>query len=165
MALNRPFKGGLLLKGAYTLSKAQNETDDDGWATLMYSHPLVLDKNFALAGYDRTHVFQMGFVYELPLPRTPRVSLGQIAKNWQINGIGSAYSGVPFQVAGANPTLNCPGLRKRDLRAHRRAGRPHANRNPRLRHGALVRQVELLPAHGPRRLRLQRPTASLIPRA
>jgi hypothetical protein len=33
MALNRPFKNGLLLKGAYTFSKALNETDDDGWTS------------------------------------------------------------------------------------------------------------------------------------
>src|SRR5205085_1668575 len=49
MALNRPFKNGLLLKGAYTLSRAQNETDDDGWATLLYSNPIVRNKNLALA--------------------------------------------------------------------------------------------------------------------
>jgi hypothetical protein len=109
MALNRPFKNGLLLKGAYTLSRAQNETDEDGWAQLMYSHPLVLDKNFALAGYDRTHVLQMGFVYELPWAKGSRSLLGRIVKNWQINGIGSAYSGVPFSVSGTNTALNCPG--------------------------------------------------------
>jgi outer membrane receptor protein involved in Fe transport len=109
MALNRLFKNGLLLKGAYTLSRAQNETDEDGWATLMYSHPLVLDKNFALAGYDRTHVLQMGFVYELPFAKGSKSLLGQIVKNWQINGIGSAYSGVPFSVNGTNTALNCPG--------------------------------------------------------
>ncbi len=33
-AINRPFKNGLLLKGAYTWSKAMDETDDDGWVTL-----------------------------------------------------------------------------------------------------------------------------------
>jgi outer membrane receptor protein involved in Fe transport len=109
MALNRPFKNGLLLKGAYTLSRAQNDTDEDGWAQLMYSHPLVRDKNFALAGYDRTHVLQMGFVYELPFAKGSRSLLGQIVKNWQINGIGSAYSGVPFSVNGTNTALNCPG--------------------------------------------------------
>jgi hypothetical protein len=109
MALNRPFKNGLLLKGAYTLSRARNETDEDGWATLMYSHPLVLDKNFALAGYDRTHVLQMGFVYELPFAKGSKSLLGQIVRNWQINGIGSAYSGVPFSINGTNTALNCPG--------------------------------------------------------
>ena len=109
IALNRPFKNGLLLKGAYTLSRAQNETDDDGWATLMYSNPIVRDKNFALAGYDRTHVFQMGFLYELPFAKNSKSVLGSIVKNWQLNGIGSAYSGTPFSVTGTNPTLNCPG--------------------------------------------------------
>ena len=39
MAVNRPFKNGFLLKGAYTLSKAMNEIDDDGWATLAWSQP------------------------------------------------------------------------------------------------------------------------------
>ena len=109
MALNRAFKNGLFLKGAYTLSRAQNESDEDGWAQLMYSHPLVLDKNFALAGFDRTHVLQMGFVYELPFARGSKSLLGHIVKDWQISGIGSAYSGVPFSVPGANPELNCPG--------------------------------------------------------
>jgi hypothetical protein len=109
VALNRPYRNGLLLKGAYTLSRAQNETDDDGWATLTWHHPAVRDKNFALAGYDRTHVFQLGFVYELPFARNSNNILGQIVKNWQINGIGSAYSGTPFQVGGSNPALNCPG--------------------------------------------------------
>ena len=33
VAINRPFKNGLMLKGAYTLSKAKNEADDDGWAS------------------------------------------------------------------------------------------------------------------------------------
>ena len=109
VALNRPFKAGLLLKGAYTLSKAQNETDDDGWAGLTWNNPIVTDKNFALAGYDRTHVFQMGFVYELPFAKNSNNILGAIVKNWQINGIGSAYSGTPFTVNGTNPGLNCPG--------------------------------------------------------
>ena len=75
VALNRPFRNGLLLKGAYTLSKAKNETDDDGWAGLTWNYPAKLADNFALAGFDRTHVFQMGFVYELPfgegVDRTP----------------------------------------------------------------------------------------------
>ncbi len=53
--MNRPFKAGLLLKGAYTLSKAENEADDDGWVGLTFNTPSQLDRNFALAGYDRTH--------------------------------------------------------------------------------------------------------------
>ena len=109
VAVNRPFKNGLLLKGAYTLSKAENMTDDDGWTSVTWNNPLVTGKNFALAGYDRTHVFQMGFVYELPFAKNSNNMLASIVKNWQINGIGSAYSGTPFSITGSNPGLNCPG--------------------------------------------------------
>ena len=66
VGLDRPFRNGLLLKGAYTLSRAQNETDEDGWIALAWAHPAVLDRNFALATFDRTHVFQLGFAWELP---------------------------------------------------------------------------------------------------
>ena len=39
MAVNRPFKNGLLLKGAYTWSKAMNMADEDGWTGLELEHP------------------------------------------------------------------------------------------------------------------------------
>ena len=70
MAVNRPFKGGFLLKGAYTFSKALNETDDDGWVALTWNQASQLHRNYARAGYDRPHMLQMGFVYELPFART-----------------------------------------------------------------------------------------------
>jgi hypothetical protein len=111
VALNRPFRNGLLLKGAYTLSRSKNETsnDEDGWAGLLWNHPALLARNFELAGFDRTHVFQMGFVYELPFAKDSKGPLGQIVKNWQINGIGAYYSGTPFTINGSNPAVNCPG--------------------------------------------------------
>ncbi len=109
VAINRPYRNGLLLKGAYTLSKAQNETDDDGWVSLPWYHPLKLADNFALATYDRTHNFQMGFLYDLPFAKNSKSPLAQIVKNWQINGVFSAYSGTPFSIGGSNPALNCQG--------------------------------------------------------
>jgi hypothetical protein len=111
VALNRPFRNGLLLKGAYTLSKSENETsnDEDGWAGLTWNHPSLVSRNFALAGFDRTHVFQMGFLYELPFAKQSSSVLGRIVQNWQVNGIFSAYSGTPFSINGTNPAANCPG--------------------------------------------------------
>ena len=38
VALNKPFTRGLLIKGAYTLSKAMNDHDEDGRATLALEH-------------------------------------------------------------------------------------------------------------------------------
>ena len=102
MALNRPFKNGLLIKGAYTLSRAKNMTDEDGWASLLWNAPSQYDRNYALAGYDRPHVFQMAFVYELPYktsdPGNPVMKA--IFGDWQVNGIVSAFSGTPFTITG-----------------------------------------------------------------
>jgi hypothetical protein len=112
VAINRPFTHGLLLKGAYTLSRAKDETDDDGWATLAYSAPSLLDRNYALAGYDRPQIFQMAFVYELPYKtqggsgsKATRVVLG----DWQINGIYTAASGTPLTMTASGADLNMPG--------------------------------------------------------
>jgi hypothetical protein len=38
--VNRPFKNGLLLRGAYTLGKTMNMTDDDGTAGFDYNRSL-----------------------------------------------------------------------------------------------------------------------------
>jgi len=111
VAINRPFKGGLLLKGAYTLSRARNGTDDDGWDQVLFNSPSQLERNFAPAGYDRPQIFQMAVVYEVPYKanrsgnRISRVLLG----DWQLNGIYSAFSGTPFWVAADDVELNMPG--------------------------------------------------------
>src|SRR5262249_27454784 len=65
-SINRRFTRGLLIKGAYTYSKAIDWTDDDGWAGLAFNYGPELKKNRAVAGFDRTHVFQVGWVYDLP---------------------------------------------------------------------------------------------------
>ncbi len=109
MALNRPFKNGLLLKGAYTWSKALNMVDDDGRAVVTWSQPSQFHRNYAYAGYDRPHMLQLGFVYELPWARESSGVLAQIVKNWQINGIGSWLSGTPFTVGGDNGLLQQQG--------------------------------------------------------
>ncbi len=112
VAINRPFANGLMLKGAYTLSRAKNETDDDGWDALMYNAPSLRSRNYALAGYDRPHNFQMAFVYQLPYRtrggsgmKAARALLG----DWQVNGIYSAVSGTPFTVTASSADLNMPG--------------------------------------------------------
>jgi hypothetical protein len=112
VAINRPFARGLLLKGAYTLARAKDETDDDGWATLAYSAPSLLSRNYALAGYDRPNVFQMAFVYELPY-KTRGGSGNEVMRavfgDWQVNGIYTAASGTPFTITASGANLNMPG--------------------------------------------------------
>jgi hypothetical protein len=111
VAINRPFKNGLMLKGAYTLSRAKNEVDEDGWSQLTYSAPSLRNRNYALAGYDRPHMFQMAFVYELPykVSSAQNKLIAAVLGDWQVNGIYSAVSGTPFTVTASGAQLNMPG--------------------------------------------------------
>jgi hypothetical protein len=109
LAVNRPFRNGLMLKGAYTFSRAKNMADEDGWVGLTWNHPLMYEQNFALAGFDRPHVFQMGFVWALPFFESSSNVAAQVLKGWQLNGIFAAFSGTPYSIGGTNTPLNCQG--------------------------------------------------------
>ena len=110
VAINRPFTRGLLLKGAYTLSDSKNMADDDGWVGLSFNTPSQLHRNFAHAGYDRRHNFQMGFVYQLPVKSEGGYgnALRAAVADWQIGGTFAAFSGTPFNVTANDAVLNTP---------------------------------------------------------
>jgi hypothetical protein len=112
-SLNRQFAKGLFLKGAYTWSKAISMTDDDGWASVTWNWAPVIGRNRAVAGYDRTHAFSMGYAYELPFgPGKTWADSGPVSwllRGWQTNGVFSAYTGIPFNVTASSASLNAPG--------------------------------------------------------
>jgi len=111
-ALNRPFSNGLLLKGAYTYSKAINMADDNGWQGVMWNWEPMIHRNRARAGYDRRHVFQMAAVYELPFGKDRKWARSGLASwiigGWGLNGMVQAFTGTPFTV-GSSVTPNSPG--------------------------------------------------------
>jgi hypothetical protein len=113
IALNRQFSSGISIKGAYTFSKAINETDEDGWAGIDWNHPDVIGRNRALAGYDRTHILQMSVIFEPPFgPGKRWLQSGfasWILRNWQVSSIFSAYTGTPFTVTASGASLSAPG--------------------------------------------------------
>jgi hypothetical protein len=112
VAISKQFSHGVLVKGAYTYSKAINMTDDDGWAAVGWNWAPVFYRNRAAAGYDRTHVFQAGWVYELPLGPGKRYgnsnAMKYVVGGWQVNGVMSCYTGVPFTVTAPGASLNAP---------------------------------------------------------
>jgi hypothetical protein len=107
--VNRGFADGLMLKGAYTLSRAKSMTDEDGWTGLTWNHPMKFQDNYSLTGYDRTHNLQMGFLYELPFMKNDASAKGTILGGWQLNGVFGAYSGSTYAISGSNTALNCQG--------------------------------------------------------
>jgi outer membrane receptor protein involved in Fe transport len=113
-SVNRRFKGGVLIKGAYTFSKSISSTDEDGWAGLSWNSDNVIRRNRSLTGYDRTHVVQFGWVADLPFGPGKRFAsqggpVSWVVRDWQANGTFSAYSGVPFTVSADGSSLNAPG--------------------------------------------------------
>lgn len=109
VALNRPFKGGLMLKGAYTWSQSKNMADEDGWTGLTWNYLPKYDDNFAIAGFDRTHVAQMGWILELPFFKNRNDAVGTILGGWQINGVAAWYTGTPYSIGGTNNAMACQG--------------------------------------------------------
>src|SRR5262249_915862 len=73
--------------------------------------PSQYDRNYARQIFDRPHVFQMGFLYELPFGKGEGNKVANtIIKDWQLNGIFAAYSGTPFTITATNGTsINMPG--------------------------------------------------------
>jgi hypothetical protein len=106
VALNKPFSKGFFAKAAYTYSKAMNRQDDEGWTSLSWNSPEVLYKNYGPAGYDRTHIFQVGFLAELPFGKDGSGAANAIIKNWSLNGMFSAFTGRPFTVTASGASVN-----------------------------------------------------------
>src|SRR6266571_2075298 len=113
-AITRQFSKGLMVKGAYTYSKAINWTDDDGWAGLNWNDPNILRRNRAQAGFNTPQIFQLAYVYELPLGKNKQWANGggaatKILSGWQTSGIFSAVSGQPFGLTASGASLNAVG--------------------------------------------------------
>jgi hypothetical protein len=113
IAVNRPMNRGFMLKGAYTLSKAMNESgnDMDGRSTLDFNTPGELWRNWGPAGFDRRHNLQLGFVYQLPWQSSDGYGsfAKALVKDWQLNGVFAVFSGNPFTMIASGSVLNTPG--------------------------------------------------------
>jgi hypothetical protein len=113
LTINRQVAGGLTLKGAYTYSAAINYTDDDGWAGVNFNYLPHFDRNRARAAYDQPHIFQLGWVYELPFgPGKPHLQSGVgrvILGDWQFNGMASMFQGRRYTITASGASLNAPG--------------------------------------------------------
>ncbi len=116
-SINRQFSHGLMVKGAYTYSRAIDLTDDDGWASLAWNDPAIFRRNRAAAGFNTPHIFQLAYIYELPVGKgKPWVNGGgaatKILSDWQVSGIFSAIHGQPFSLTASGASLNAVGQRQ-----------------------------------------------------
>jgi len=107
---DRRFSNGFLLTTAYTFGKAINLFDGDNGSLLI---PAVISLNRGRADFDRTHSFVQSYIYELPFGPTKRWLQSGVGRwlfgDWQLNGILSAYSGLPLDFRISATSLNAPG--------------------------------------------------------
>ena len=111
--LQRRFAQGLQLGAAYTWSKAI------GTVSSIEGGPAVpaqdyFYKNRSVLSYDRTQVLHVSGVWQLPFGKgKPWLNNGGFASilagGWQVNGILTCMTGLPFTVTAANTSLNMPG--------------------------------------------------------
>jgi hypothetical protein len=103
---------GSLLGFSYTLSRATDYADDTD-SGLTFNWVPMLQRNKAVAGFDRTHNFQFYGNYDLPFGKGQHwVQSGLVSKivgGWQTNWILSRYSGTPFTISTSATSLNAPG--------------------------------------------------------
>jgi hypothetical protein len=93
---NRRFAKGLQLGIAYTWSKALGVADGDTSGVSPYFSPRT--RNYGPAGFDRPHLFNANFYYDVPKIGTAmKVRPAKwVFDNWNISGIWSMASGSPF---------------------------------------------------------------------
>lgn len=94
------FTGASQLNFAYTWSKnlTDNQTSSVNAAPQDVNN---IAAEYSRAILDRRHVLSVNYIYELPFFTTQKGFTGKLLGGWQVSGIGSYYTGLPFTVASA----------------------------------------------------------------
>ncbi|HEY3841303.1 MAG TPA: TonB-dependent receptor [Bryobacteraceae bacterium] len=98
---------------AYTFSKAMDAADNEEGSSLTWNWAPIQYRNYAVAGFDRTHNFQTYGTYALPFGKGKNMLSHGLASvlvsGWQANWLLSRESGTPFTVSASGTSLNSPG--------------------------------------------------------
>jgi hypothetical protein len=96
MSVKRRFTRGLEFGVAYTWSKALdfNDTDTESISPLVDTRVW----NYGLASFDRTHVFNVNYVWQLPVTKMSNAIARGVLNDWQVSGITSFVSGQPLAI-------------------------------------------------------------------
>lgn len=98
---SRRFANNLALQASYTLGKSEDlgsqavgSGDFDNSFQPAYGHDPLSNKG--LSDYDIRHNFVFNYTWEVPLGRGAMGLAGVLAEGWQVSGILTMRSGVPF---------------------------------------------------------------------
>ncbi len=104
ISAEKRFSEGSFINFAYTWSKnlTDNQTDRGTAPQNPYN---IVGGEYGPAQIDRTQVFTVNYVYELPWLKSQEGLLGHVAGGWQISGITTFFTGLPLTVtySGIDP--------------------------------------------------------------
>jgi Carboxypeptidase regulatory-like domain len=99
--VNRLFGKSLQFRGAYTFAKALDDGDNMNTSVATNSpafvaNPLVPKADYGRASFDVHHIAVLNATYELPFGRGKKEWLSRLVGDWQVSGIQTIQSGLPF---------------------------------------------------------------------
>src|SRR5205085_4677500 len=116
LLVQRRFANNFTLTGSYAYSKLMSNNDEvfavgvAATVTSFYAIPAVFggDRNDrSVSLNDRTHRASITYVYELPFMRAQHGFVGHVLGGWQLAGVTTFESGVPYTVTNG---LDADGL-------------------------------------------------------
>ena len=144
--VNRRFADGLLLRAAYTYSKAIDQATYSDWTEFRWNAASVFDRNRAQATTTSrtTSTWASCTSCRSAAGKTWATSgaSSAILGGWQLNGLFSAYQGRPYTLTASGASLNMPGnpqtpdqIKDDGRTVRERRGRWHVFRHDRVRAG------------------------------
>lgn len=132
LGFNRRFRGGLQFQTSYTLSKSTDSNSGGFNVDIRNNNETYLEDPYnvkgdhSLSGFDVRHVLTFNYTYGIPLFTDGAGIAGKLLAGWQLNGITSMSSGVPFTVNASFTNPYYPGANSRS----RPSLKPGADNNP-----------------------------------
>jgi hypothetical protein len=111
--LDKKYSNGLAYLVSYTWSKSI-DIACSGWygaEGCSVQDPYHFNNERSVSGFDLTHLLSVSWVYQIPVGpgkkyRTSSRVLDYILGNWQVNGIATFHSGLPYDVGVAGDIAN-----------------------------------------------------------
>jgi hypothetical protein len=107
--LDRRFSGGFQLTTAYTWSKSIDYSQDNGG----FAYIINSARSRARSDFDRRHMFNQSYIWELPFGRGKRWVDSGVASHvlggWQVTGILTLMTGQSLNITAPAAPLNAPG--------------------------------------------------------
>ena len=96
VSANRRFARHLQFGASWTWSKSMDYNSAD--TASVSSLVPVRVWNYGLSDFDRTHVFKVNYLWDLPSPAWNNLPATLVLRGWQVSGITSFVSGAPAAV-------------------------------------------------------------------